>query len=445
VLYKPIYEQDRVKITEIISVFGFIYRCIAIFIASAGVILSLFLPLIFPHTSFSWGIIYLGFYAYLTASLLGYLFNYKQQLLAADQKNYLVTGYYQLIATVKTLTQMVLALTLRSFSLYLINEIIFGLIASATLEWKIRQTYPWLASEVKLGRKLFKKYAEIGTYVRQLFIHKIAGFVQYQVMPLLIYSYVSLPVVALYGNYTLITDKLRFLFYSLLDSTGAGVGNLISEGNREKIYAVYKELLAFRVYIMGFMVTCFYMLVQEFIVLWLGEDYLLSPLIPLLVSIQLFLFIVRNVNDQFINGFGLFFDVWAPVVEVILFVLISTTFGAIYGLPGMLMGPILSAFIIGYLWKPYFLFSRGFKRSVAGFWLRFGASLAVTVAAIALSITAYHSVLNHLALQAGWMTWVLHSLLFVCLFGSILTALFALLIPEFRGFAKRIRQMLPKR
>lgn len=115
VLYKPIFDDDKEKINEIISVFGYLYRIIGLFILGAGVILSLFLPLIFPKTTFSLGIIYFGFYAFLFSSMLGYFVNYRMTLLAADQKNYIVTGYFQATMTLKVVLQMILALYIKSF------------------------------------------------------------------------------------------------------------------------------------------------------------------------------------------------------------------------------------------------------------------------------------------------------------------------------------------
>lgn len=41
--------------------------------------------------------------------------------------------------------------------------------------------------------------------------------------------------VAYYGNYTIITDKLAQFVNTFLESTGAGVGNLIAEGNKDNI------------------------------------------------------------------------------------------------------------------------------------------------------------------------------------------------------------------
>ena len=222
VLYKPIFDQDHPKINEIISVFGYIYRQIGTFILVCGIILSLFLPLIFSKTNIPTSVLYVGFYAYLFASMLAYFVNYKFTLLAADQKNYIITGYFQICTSLKVILQMVLAIYFANFYLYFLLEIIFSSVNAIILQWKINQTYPWLASEVKMGKQLFKKYPEIVKYIKQLFVHKIATFVQFQLSPFLIYAYVSLPMVAMYTNYTIITEKVKGLVFGVLSSTMAG-------------------------------------------------------------------------------------------------------------------------------------------------------------------------------------------------------------------------------
>ncbi len=87
VLYKPIFEHDEARINEIISVLGYMYRWIGRIIIAAGLLLSCFLPLIFPSTGFSYGIIYFAYYSFLASSLIGYFANYRQTLLGADQRN----------------------------------------------------------------------------------------------------------------------------------------------------------------------------------------------------------------------------------------------------------------------------------------------------------------------------------------------------------------------
>ena len=238
VLYKPIADGDKFKINEVISVLGYLYRIIGLAILSLGIIGSLFLPLIFPNTDIPLGVIYFGFYAYLAASMIGYFVNYRAALLSADQRNYIVTGYFQITTTSKVIIQMILALYYGSFYIYFAIELLGGIINSIILNWKINQTYPWLKTEVKQGKLMLKKYPEIIKYTKQLFAHKVGTLVQGQLTPFLIYSFVSLPMVALYTNYTILTQKLEGLISGVINSTNAAIGNLIAEGDKEKIFKV---------------------------------------------------------------------------------------------------------------------------------------------------------------------------------------------------------------
>lgn len=437
VLYKPIFDDNKEKINEIISVFGYLYRSIGLVILGAGIILSLFLPLIFPNTTFSWKVIYLGFYAYLFSSMLGYFVNYRQTLLSADQRNYEVTGYYQAVTSSKMIIQMILAIYVQSFILYLFIEILFGIIYSIILSYRITKVYPWLESDIKLGKQLFKKYPEIGKYVKQLFVHKIGGFVQFQITPFLIYSYVSLPVVALYSNYTLITQKVQGFVTGILDSTSAGVGNLISEGNKEKIYKTYKELFATRFLISGVLTACIFHLCNAFISVWLGDEYPLSTHILLLISIQFFLAIFRGTTDQFISGYGLFYDIWAPVVESTIFIVTAMIGGSIWGLPGVLCGPLISTIVIVHIWKPYFLFHKGLKRSVVDYIKGVFIHLIAVIVAYLIAEFISEKLFNQAILSTSWKSWILGALLFTSLMTTFSTILFYCLSSGFRSFIHR--------
>ena len=94
-LYKPLQQGDKPRIEELVSVIGYLYSKIGIFIFVAGAVVSAFIPLIFKNTPFSLGLIYFGFYAILSSAVCTYLINYRQIILSADQKNYVVTAYLQ--------------------------------------------------------------------------------------------------------------------------------------------------------------------------------------------------------------------------------------------------------------------------------------------------------------------------------------------------------------
>ena len=356
VLYKPLYDKDRTQINEIISVFGYLYRWVGIIILIAGIILSLFLPLIFSGISISQPVVLVAFYSFLSTSLIGYFINYKQTLLSADQRNYVVTAYFQTANIIKIIIQVVCAHYTRNFYLWIFIEFFFGIIYTFILNWKINQVYPWLKSDVGSGKNLLKKYPNIITLVKQVFAHRIGAFVQFQLSPFLIYAFASLQSVTYYGNYTLLTTKLSGLFNNFLGSSSSGVGNLIAEGNKDKIKNVFLELISIRFLLSGISAVFLYYLIPPFITLWLGKEYVMSQSILILVIINFTLNILRGTTDEFIAGHGLYRDVWAPLAESGIFIIVALIGGSLLKLEGVLLGGIASLLIVVYGWKPYFLF-----------------------------------------------------------------------------------------
>lgn len=419
VLYKPLFDHDQEKINEIISVFGYLYRWIGRIILVAGCILACFLPLIFPNTEFRIELIVFAYFSFLASSLIGYFINYRQTLLGADQKNYVVTAYFQTTTIVKTVFQMVLAYYTRNFYLWVAIELGFGILYSFILNWRIDKAYPWLKSEVKLGRQLFAKYPEVMKYTKQLFVHKIGAFTQFQTTPFLIYAFVSLQTVAYYGNYTIVIQKINIFINNLLESTGAGIGNLIAEKNETKIQQVYWELMAVRFWVAGVFVFTIYQTLPPFICLWLGAEYILPHSILVLVLINSFIGIIRGSNEQFLFGYGLFYDTWAPLAESIIYIIVAIIGGYLWGLEGILLGGIASLAIIIGIWKPYFLFTQGLKLPVWTYWKNWFKHLFITGVAFVLATLCCSKLIDPTAISESWLQWVMAACLITALIACI--------------------------
>ena len=101
-LYAPLYNKDTLTINDIITLQGWIYRRVATLILVVSLLLMLFFPLIFSNITVPLWYAYATFTVLLFGNLLGYYVNYRQCLLAADQKQYKVTK-----ATQVQLAQMV--------------------------------------------------------------------------------------------------------------------------------------------------------------------------------------------------------------------------------------------------------------------------------------------------------------------------------------------------
>ena len=147
--------------------------------------------------------------------------------------------------------------------------------------------------------------------------------------------------------------------------------------------------------------------------------------------------VARGTTDCFIGGHGMYQDVWAPIVEACLFLASSCGFGYFWGLKGILIGPVFSLSVIVFLWKPYFLFSRGFKMSVLKYWYRFVKYLIVLTAVAVLTSWGCKNYVP-IAIYSGWIGWVYNTAVYFVIAGVASALLLFAVEPCFRRFIYRI-------
>ena len=367
-LYKPLQEDNHDKINEVMSMLAFLYRCIGFIIGSCGIIVSLFFPWWFSHLTTRLPLVYFAFYSFLSSSVAGYIFNYKQLLVSANQKQYLVNAYFQTIGIVQSLTQILLAWYYRNLWLWVVVGLVFTIIGIIIFNYRIRQLYPWLDVNLKSGRKNLRKYPEVLKKTRQIFVQKIKDFILYKSDEILVGAFVSVIKVAYYGNYTMIINKFLYLVNILSDGLSAGVGNLLAEGNEKNIMKVYWEMTAARFFILGIIIFSLLMFLQPFIGCWLGHHYQMEEIIVYLIIFNLFVRLQPAAVYIFLGASGLYSDVWANWAELILNLAITLLLAPFYGIIGILLGKIISFSLISFFWKPYYLFSKGFHKSVWEYW-----------------------------------------------------------------------------
>lgn len=367
-LFKPLQSNNRQEIQEILSLLGYLYNWIGCIILLGGIIISLFFPIIFTNAKLGLGIIYFAFYSFLGSSLIGYFINYRQILLTADQKKYLVAIYFQSANIFKIILQIYLAYTYKNLYVWVGIEFLFGIIGCITLNWKINQEYPWLHVSKKQGKSLIKKYPDVITKTKQVFIHKIKDFVLVRSDELFIFIFVSLKMVAFYGNYMIIISKLISLFSAITGSVGASIGNLVAEGNKKNMMKVFWEFTTIQHTIAATLSFSLYNFTEPFIAHWLGSEYIMDHRTLILLIIYIYITNSRNSVDSFNYAHGLYADVWSAWAELIINVSITIIGGLKWGIIGILLGKIISLLAIVVLWKPYYLFTAGFKDSVNIYW-----------------------------------------------------------------------------
>ena len=442
-LYKPLEEGNRNRIEELVSVFGYLYRKIGFFILAAAVLISCFIPIIFKNTVFSFSLIYFAFYSILLSSLFSYFINYKQIILNADQRGYVVTVYLRGAMFVKLLIQMTVAYYWGNYYIWISLEIVYGVLSCIILNWKIRKVYPWLNASVSKGKIYYPQNKHILTFTKQIFVHKIKDFFLLQSDQILIFAFVSLKMVAYYGNYTLVVSRVSDAFNSALNSFFPSVGNLVAEGDKDRIIKVFWELVSLRFIIAGFLVFSVYNLLESFITLWLGEQYILSRWILILLMVNVFIMQTRGTVDMFNNAYGHYADIWSAWTEGITNLGVTLVTAPFLGVIGILLGKIVSLFFIVVLWKPYYLFRDGFNVEIKEYWKGVGLYYSIFIGCFLLC-TYLFSILP-IDSCVSFLHWTLKAFVSISIFMTIYLILLYIYTPGTKSFTKRMQVLLRNR
>ena len=438
-LYKPLYDSNEEQICEIVSLQGWFYKKVAYFVLVGSAIMFCFFPLIFKEMELPLWYAYASFSVFLFSSLLSYFANYKQVVLSADQKDYKIQYSYRLPSFIKLLVQIiVIPLVANGYIWWLVLEVAFSIIATVSLSETIKKTYPYLKTVETPGLQLAKKYPVVITKIKQIFVHKFSTFVSTSVSPLIIYAFASLTLVAIYGNYMMIVTGLVLVLNSMFNSMGAGVGNLVAEGNKERIVSVFRELFTSRFLIVTTFTVGLYLLTDSFVTLWVGPEYLLDKTALLLIVVYFYLNTVRNVVESFIYAYGLFKDVWAPVTEATLNIGFSILLGYFWGLHGILIGIIISLFVIVFCWKPYFLFKEGLKTSLKLYVVLYAKHIA-SFFAVAYFVVMVDK-LFFVSIDNCWSSLIVHGIIVCSVYMILETILLYIIEPGMRDFIRRMKR-----
>ena len=361
-LYAPLNEKDTLSIRKIVALQGWIYRRIATCILVCAMLLMLSFPWIFSDIHVPLWYAYAMFGVLLFANMLGYYANYRSTLLAADQKNYLVVNATK-FSTIAFNVFLILYLPYSShpFLIFILTNLLGSIIGSIWLNYTIRKEYPWLTGVEQTGKQLLDEYPEMFEKTKQLFIHKTAGFVVYYLSPLIMYSFGTLTLIAYYGNYLSIIEKGRNIVSQAFAGTNAAIGSVVAGKDVEHMQNLFWELVDSRLFISTTIMFIFTVCTEPIIALWLSPDYLLGKPLLFLVILSSWLFLNRNVFDAYKDAFGLFHDVWAPIVESAISISVSIVGGYFFGIKGVILGSIVALMTIVYVWKPYCVFHMGFK------------------------------------------------------------------------------------
>lgn len=434
--YKPLAAGDKVKLRSLIKFYKAVYQKIALAVFFIGISICPFLEKII-NTKVEVDNLNIIFFLFLSNTILSYFFIYKNSILRADQKGYIVNKIEIPLVIVKCIVQIVVLKFFASFIIYLLIENMVTFITNYRVSQRVDKEYPFLdeqAIELVVDDK-----KEITDTIKSSFVYKVASVMLNSTDNIIISMLIGTNIVGYFANYKTIYTGIGSLYTVFFMSLTAGIGNLIETASEEHRLKIFNILLLISSWLGIVFSSCFFSLAKEFIVLWIGSGYVLNNSVTLCIAITIFLSCALHPIFIYREAMGLYKKVkYMMVVAAIVNIILSIILGCYFGLFGILFGTILSM-MTTYIWyEPIVLYDACFGVKASEYFFKRIKDLAIYIIVLLLIFVLG----NHISGET-WLYWILKSITLFIISNALCYIIYKN-TEEFTVISKKIKDYLIK-
>jgi O-antigen/teichoic acid export membrane protein len=359
-LYREVALNNEEEIAKLMLIYKYIYRIIGCVVAIIGFVIFFLLEYIIVDNVSDWSFVRLIYAIQLIGVISGYFFAYKRSLYIANQKEFVCVKIDTISNIIGQILRILVLIAFKNFIFYLIINVLQNLMTNLIIAKKCDNTY-FFAKHAKLEKEDLTKRNFFGD-VKNFMVHKISYIVYSGVDNIVISIILGINTVGFFSNYTLIKNQVWILIRKVLNPMQPSIGNLIScESNLDRTKELFNALELASFILATFISTCFLVLFQPFIRLWIGQEYLLSMMVVILLVLNIYLQCVQEILSYFRNAFGQYDkDRKYMIIAAITNLFLSILFGIRFGLTGILIGTNIGLVII-WFGRIKFIYNMYFK------------------------------------------------------------------------------------
>ena len=377
-LYKPIEENDRQRILVLLKLYRQAYLLVGAVIVALGLLLIPFLP----HLVRNYGrFAELGlnpiliFLIYLLNTASSYwFFAYKASFVQANQKSYLITVTSYALNVLSAILQIVSLAVFRSFLLYLavswFSTVLYGILASVICD----RRFPYVREKTAdhVSREELRDFAkDCGA----LMIYQVHNVVINSTDNIVLSAVIGLDAVGLYANYLVVKNSLRNILTTVMLAFQASLGSLNSVGNLDWSRLVFRAVNLLTVWLYGVAAIGSAVLLDDFLTLWIGSDFVLSQWtfrgvtfaapVALAIGVEFYIIGYRQFFAAFRNSMGLFRQMqYRPIASVIVNLVVCIPCVYVLGPLGCVLSTIVAGLTTNMIFDPVIIHRYGLKSAM---------------------------------------------------------------------------------
>lgn len=441
-MYQPLAEKDYCRLQQLIQLYRKVYTIIGTVVLILGLSLVPFLDYLIKEKPDINGLTFY-YILFLLDSVFSYwFFAYRNSLLQADQKAYIISNYSCIFNLIKSVLQIILLICFHSFTIYLLTQIFCTVGQNICLAIKVKKIYPIFSKEIdeKLPKENTKR---IFKDVKALMLSRISHVILNSTDNIIISAFVGINWVALLSNYNMIIEAITGILTQITGAITASLGNFFAKEDRDLGYKLFCRVEFLNYLLYGFSTTAFVVLLNPFVTLWLGEDFILSTGTVVALAINFFVAGFMNTLWTFRSTLGLFtHGQYRPIFVSIINIILSILLSFEWGVTGVLAATAISRACVNLWYDPWLLHRKGFGRTVKSFYVKYFQKILLLVVIVASMIFLVNNVVFRKGVTllrfsvAVVLTAVIPNLIFFIVFRKT---------EEFQYFFELIKAMLKRK
>lgn len=377
-LYKPIAENNKKEICEWLALYRRIYHIVGAVILCFG--LGIFPCLKFMiKGNYPEDInIYILYFLYLLNSVIRYFtFSYKEVLLIGYQRRDIISNIELIVIFLRNTFQMITLIAFKNFYVYTIWTLISTLASNIAVEAITRKKYPELMCENRIN---IDKVKNISNHVKGIAIGKVSLMVRNSFGNIILSAKCGLIFVTIYSNYYFVFSAISQILFVIITSMAASVGNSLVTESVAKNYEDHNKFDFIYMWIVGWCTVCLFCLYQPFMALWVG-DKLMAPFSSMvLFCLYFYVNQLAQIRSVYSEAAGLWWRFrYLLLVDMGANIGLNVILGSYYGMNGILITSIITAFLSSFIATSAITFKFYFCESIRGYFMNNAMYFVITL------------------------------------------------------------------
>lgn len=419
-LYKPIAEGNEQLVGEIFTLFKKAYRIVGTFIFVGGLICLPFIHLI-VNTTIDMKTVYLVYIIQIGITASSYYVTYYRTLLGAYQNQYFCTSVDIIFNMIFYTLKLIVIIYTKSYIIYLLLQVgqLFG--SNLIIADYCKKKLPFIKQKFEPSKKEQK---ELFADLKEIVLGNISGYVYRSTDSMVISAFCGSLLVGLLSNYKTITQSIRQLINIVDSSLNPTWGNFLSqETDSKKIKDIFDMFNLLQFIICAVMLIPILCLADDFVIMWIGEDYLISPVLLWLIVVDIYMNTIHEPNAMIMRGYGMFKeDKWISAAAAVVNLVSSIVLVQFMGIQGVLLGTLF-ALVVYWVGRSYVVNKKCFEKRYdvyAKYWI-------VNVVYIGVFIMMYIAasyVTQYIAISNGILQFICRGFAIELLLGIMIMLIF---------------------